>query len=292
MTTNNTNIRTIVRGCYDLQKLRIMMGNRIVAQFKAKLGQEPSTTEEETIDEEGQEMLVDLRKEFKTMMDGVKTVKLATFKATPLISTFTEFCLMQQFMDLEESEKRHFANLGKILLDYPIFTEYLNTIKGIGPAMAGVIVSEIDIGKAKYVSSIWAYAGLDVAQDGNGRSRKKEHLVERAYTNSEGEAATRVGITFNPFLKTKLIGVLGSSFLRSKNDPYSGIYANYKHRLESHPKWADRSKGHRHNAAIRYMVKCFLIDLYSNWKRIEGLPAERPYHEAKLGMKHGHGQSG
>ncbi len=136
---NNTNLRTIVRGAYDIQKLRIMMGNRIVAQFKAKLGQKPSESEDE-IDDEGQDLLKELRADFKTMMDGVKTVKLATFKATQLISTFTEFCLFQQFMDLEESEGRHFRNLGKVLLEYPIFTEYLDTVKGIGPAMAAVIM--------------------------------------------------------------------------------------------------------------------------------------------------------
>src|SRR5690349_19022065 len=104
MSTNNVNLRTIVRGAYDIQKLRIMTGNRIVAQFKAKLGQKPSESEDE-IDEEGQDLLVKLRADFKLMMDGVKTVKLATFKATPLISTSTEFCLLQQYLDLEESEK-------------------------------------------------------------------------------------------------------------------------------------------------------------------------------------------
>jgi len=282
---NNASLRTIVRGAYDIQKLRIQMGNRICAQFKAKLGQKPSE-DEETIDEEGQTILRDLRADFKKMMDGVKTVKLATFKATPLISTYTEFSLLQQYMDLEESELRHFRNLGKILLEYPIFTEYLDTVKGIGPAMAGVILSEIDISKARYVSSLWAYAGLDVANDGNGRSRKKEHLVERDYIDGEGAPAKRVGITFNPFLKTKLIGVLGSSFLRAGDNKYSAIYRDYKHRLESHPKWIERTKGHRHNAAIRYMIKMFLMDLYANWKRIEGLPAMPPYNEAKLEMKH------
>jgi hypothetical protein len=35
-------IKTMVRGAYDIQQLRIQMGNRIVMNFKAKLGQEPS----------------------------------------------------------------------------------------------------------------------------------------------------------------------------------------------------------------------------------------------------------
>lgn len=326
MSNANTSLRTIVRGSYDIQKLRIMMGNRIVAQFKAKLGQKPSESEDE-IDSEGKKLLEQLRDDFRLMMDGVKTVKLATFKATPLISTFTEFCLLQQYLDLEESEDRHFKNLGKILLEYPIFTEYLTHISGIGPAMAGVLISEIDIHKAKYVSSIWAYAGLDVAGDGNGRSRKEVHLVERSYVDKKGDNQTRMGITFNPFLKTKLLGVLGPAFLkaglttikkpevddegnpklvngkqkmvsikdeagnsiydRTKCEKYGLIYVDYRHRLQNHPKWAGRPKAHVHNASIRYVVKMFLCDLYAAWKKIEGLPAEVPYHEAKLGLRHG-----
>ena len=38
-----SSIRMMVRGTYDLQKLRIQMGNRIVGNFKSKLGQQPST---------------------------------------------------------------------------------------------------------------------------------------------------------------------------------------------------------------------------------------------------------
>lgn len=35
---NNNPLRTLVRGAYDIQKLRIQSGNRIVGNFKAKLG--------------------------------------------------------------------------------------------------------------------------------------------------------------------------------------------------------------------------------------------------------------
>lgn len=33
-----SNLKTIVRGAYDIQKNRIQTGNRIVGNFKAKLG--------------------------------------------------------------------------------------------------------------------------------------------------------------------------------------------------------------------------------------------------------------
>jgi hypothetical protein len=55
---------------------------------------------------------------------------------------------------------------------------------------------------------------LDVVGD-KGRSRIKEHLVDQTYIDAEGNEQTKKGISFNPFMKTKLIGVLGSSFVKT-----------------------------------------------------------------------------
>ncbi len=123
--------------------------------------------------------------------------------------------------------------------------------------------------------------------------------MERTYQSKSGEEKTKMSITFNPFLKTKLIGVLGPSFLRSANERYRAIYDNYKHRMEHHAVYGlvrdgikddngrvVASKGHRHNMAIRYMVKQFLLDLYCEWRRIEGLPPTQTYAEAKLKIAH------
>jgi len=264
------------------------MGNRTVAQFKAKLGQAPSHTEEDDLDEEAQTILKDIRVDYRKMMDGVKKITLATFKSTPLLSTFTEFSLVQQYLDLEASEKHHFANLGKILLEYPIYTEFLQKIKGVGPAMAGVIISEINIRVSKYPSSLWQYAGLGVEADGKGTSRRKEHMHPVRYMDKEGNEAERQGIRYNPFLKTKLMGVLASSFLRAGavDNPYREHYDNYKKRVDSHVNWTEESKGHKHRAALRFMIQRFLVDLYNAWRRLENLPVAPEYSEAKLGMIH------
>lgn len=281
-----SNLKTIVRGAYDIQKLRIQMGNRIVGNFKAKLGQEPSKTEN-TIDSDGKLILINLRAHYKKITDGITIFpKLKMFVGDEIISNYTELCLIAQYYDLEKNEKTHFSRLLNVLLDYPIYTGFLLEIKGVGPAMAGVIISEIDITKAKYPSSLWAYAGLDVAENGAGRSRKSEHLREYEYINKEGETKLKKGITFNPFLKTKLIGVLGSSFLRAGDNKYSLIYRGYKNRIENHPAHKDKSKGHRHNMSIRYMIKIFLIDLHMIWREVEGLPVTTPYSEGKLSQTH------
>lgn len=291
-------IRTLVRGGYDLQKLRIQMGNRVVANFKARLGQKPGMPEEE-LDDESLDIIKDIRARYRKMMDSLagKFPKPADFTGDEVISSFTELCVIQSYVETEAAEKANFKRVESALEVFPIYTEFLRDVRGIGPMMAGVIVSEFDIRRAKYPSSLWAYAGLDVAGDGMGRSRKKEHLVDREYQDKDGKTQTRVGITFNPWLKTKLIGVLASSFIKSKS-PWREIYDDYKHRLESHAKWGTHndkvkdgdvrtSKGRRDAMAKRYMVKMFLIELYKRWRAIEGLVVYPPYHEAKLGLKHG-----
>jgi hypothetical protein len=172
----------------------------------------------------------------------------------------------------------------------PIWTQYLSKQKGIGRAMAGVIISELDPAKAERPSDFWAYAGLDVAPDGRGRSKRKEHLIERTYRDAKGKEQTRLSVTYNPFLKTKLIGVLGPSFLRSRS-PWREVYDGYKHRLEHRPDTAEWTPGHRHAAAIRYMVKMFLLNLHLRWRELEGLPVSNSYAEARLGIVHGRAAS-
>ncbi len=278
-------IRAVVRGCYDLQKLRIQTGLRLVATFKVKLGQAPSTPEVE-LDAEAKELLDTIRLAYTRISDYLAEKPRAQFKADGVINTFTEYALAAHYFHLLEVEESQFAYLGKILKDVPVYKNFLAGVLGVGPAMAGVIVSEIDIHKSRYASSIWKYAGLDVAEDGAGRSRRKEHLVKVKYQSKDGEESERDSITFNPFLKTKLVGVLGGSFLRCAKSPYRQIYLDYKHRLENHPAHIEKTKGHRHNMAVRYMIKMFLIDLYKAWRALEGLSVEMPYHEAKLGLKH------
>lgn len=283
-----SDIKIMVRGAYDIQKLRIMMGNRIVANFKAKLGQKPGMSEEE-LEEAEKTILGTLRASYKKITDGVTTLpRQSSFKGDEVISSYTELVLVDQYLSLEQQEDKQFSRLKNVLKDFPIYNEFLADVHGIGPAMAGVILSEINIHAAQYPSSLWKYAGLDVAGDGKGRSRKKEHLVNRDYIDKDGEPATRVGITFNPFLKTKLVGVLGSSFIKQSATkcPYRKIYDDYKHRLENMPAHADKSKGHRHNMAVRYAVKRFLADLYVAWRKLEGLPVATEYSVGKLGIIH------
>jgi hypothetical protein len=164
-------------------------------------------------------------------------------------------------------------------------------------------------------SQFWAIAGLDVgpgiATDPDnklGRSRRKEHLIEREYVDRNGEVKTKMSTTFDPWLQSRMLGVLGGSLLRS-GSPYRKHYDAYRHRIETDPArrkgtLADKKKewkaGNKtesiwhplriHRASQRYMVKQLLADFWRAWRELEGLPTVPTYHEAVLGHKH-HGDA-
>lgn len=384
--SDNNLIRTMVRGIYNLQKLRIQMGNRVTANFKSKLGLDPAGMSEKELAKQEKKVLDQLRASYKRITDGVvaKGVEVSDrlptskrFKGDSLISSYAELVLVNQYMSILRDEERQFYQLNNVLKDIPIYRDYLADVRGVGPAIAAVIISEIDITKAQYPSSLWMLAGLDSVLVGTytddhgkehtvpawkisvyynetnenggmlaegkypvtyktvGRSRRDFCLVKKEYTTKEGGVALRDSITFNPFLKTKLISVLGTSFLRSgtstvdgkkmgaakrlelaKSEGYDGEvgedsdeeiqnflrakghevivepsefaieYYNYKQRLDNDARHKDKTDGHKHNMAIRFMIKRFLVRLYNEWRAIEGLPVAPEYSEAKLGKVH------
>jgi len=223
-----------------------------------------------------------------------------------LLTCYSEFAVCRMHEEMAALEDTAVKPVEILLEDMPVWTEWLKDVKGAGTTLAGAVLAEIDISKANYPSSLWKYSGYDVGGDGLGRSRKAEHLEEVEYTDKDGNRAKRRGITFNPNLKTKLY-VLATSFLKvgEERSPYAKAYRDTRHRLESHAKygiaaqeaWAAAPKdakpdykpsaGHRHNMAMRASIKRFLVDLYTNWRTVEGLPVAPEYSDAKLGMKHG-----
>ncbi len=308
-------LSTSVRSVYQIQKLRIQMGNRIVASFRSKYLEANPAAEVKEGDEKEEtklyeSILGDLKEEYRRITDAIvedytlkhkeaitvegdlttRAKKLLDkdeyYEGTMLITHRAEYALVNSYIRTLHTEELQFKDIGDQLMEFPIYNYFLKAVRGCGPAMAGVIVAYFDIHKAHYPSNMIAYCGIDVAMDGRVRGRYAEHLVEREYIDKNGKPQVRQSITFEPFLKTKMLGVLGSSFLRS-GSPYRNAYDGYKHRIESRPVPEDQeplSKLHIHRMAIRYMIKIFLIDLYKKWRELEGLPVAPSYEEAKLGM--------
>jgi hypothetical protein len=112
---------------------------------------------------------------------------------------------------LEGLEKEAEKEIKSLLKGIPIWESWLKDQKGIGPRLGGVLISEFDIHRAPHMSSFWKYAGLAVT-DG------------KADRMTRGKKAD-----YNPWLKAKLIKVMGDSFIKS-NSPYKTFYDNYKNR--------------------------------------------------------------
>lgn len=312
--SKHAQLRAMVRGAYDLQRLRVQTGLRLCAAFRVKLGQTAKLTEEE-LEKEAQDILTLLRASFVRLTDGVaRNRTLPTregFSGDELISEYTELVLVSHYLQLDQAEKQQFRNLSPVLEDFPIYSKFLSNITGIGPAMAGVIISEIPIANITYVSSLWRYAGLDVGpmlpNGRSGRTRQRPHMIQRQYINSDGKEDWHNSITYNPMLKSKLMGVLGPSFLKTGSDFrrfYDMKKAEYSARgpdwinpqtKEKDPSWSDGKTGPNkarcHQAAMRFMVKEFLRQLYEAWRPLEGFPVTADYRTAKLGLvrEHHHG---
>lgn len=221
--------------------------------------------------------------------------------------------MASQATGLQKLEKESLKEIKGLLKVFPIYA-WLEDQRGVGPTMAGVLITEIDITRCETPSALWAYAGLSVNTE-----------TGKAVRRQKGQKAN-----WNPFLKTKMVGVLADLFLKL-NSPWRKFYDDYRHRKDNQilpvcmacegsgkvkgestendkkantktePKkvkcyncggtggpapWGHSAK-HRQRAAQRYMVKMFLLELWKVWRELEGLPVVAPYSEAKLGIKHG-----
>lgn len=274
-------IRPIVRGLEDMAKVRIATGNRLVSTWMHQRGiaNNQATTDEDRLklQKERDKMLDRLRLEYTRVTDGIvgnlsetngakmssESLIIATlpkpkdFKPTDIISTYAELMLIDMYVKLINDEQMGLSNLGKALDDVAIYNRWLKFIKGIGPKMAGVLLSEIDLSAPnRKPGSIITYAGIDtvfygwykgddgkkvelsedeitawcndhpgetnmvwngksVTFDIKGRDRTKVSMRDVEYTDRYGDQQVRKSLGFNPWLKTKLLGVLIPSFLKS-----------------------------------------------------------------------------
>lgn len=225
-------LKTLCRSMYDLQQVRIQMGNRLVREGK----------EEETITDEAMEVL------------------------------------KNHASEVERVEKEFTKSIKKELKLYPIWSKYLEDVRGCGPVMAGVVISEIqDIARFSTISKLWSYFGYGLKDNEVQKKRKGE----KANWNSYG--------------KSKL-HVLAECFLRSGNKEYRKLYDDYRHRIKtrkcnSHIGEKGRDEygctdGHRHAMTMRYVIKMFLKNLFLKWYELEGITPRLSYQEEYLGHTH------
>lgn len=358
-------IRTLVSGIYDLQKLRISMGNRLVQLFYRQHGVIPSMSPENA-DKEDKKVIDKLKAEYKRISDGValnnKTVK-STIKELSncknrednieFITNTTEYSMVQSYMDMLNAEESSVKALDAIVKTHPMWDAFFKNVKGCGTLMSAVCIAYFDPYKANHVSSFFRYAGLDVVQnvDESGRplfiavddkdkklvyAEFSEENIEPVYkytdtnevytgevvmsthgrrkgdvemmpyfvVNEKGEKVMALdengkpklkrGITYNPKLKTKLMGVLAGCLLKAglrkgeAETEWAQIYVNQRQRLDNSAFHSGKSSAQKNQMAQRYMIKEFIRQMWRTWRELEGLEVDEPYEVAVLGHRPHH----
>lgn len=181
---------------------------------------------------------------------------------------------------LKKLEGQIKTKILKELKNYPIWTEWLVNVKGVGPVLAGGLLTYIeDVNRFATISKLWTYAGLGL-RDGK--------VVKKA----KGEK-----INYNPRFKV-LMWKCGESFVKTKGG-YRELYEQHRQKYED--KWLtpeicgsvgckNKGKcldGHKYAAAKRKVEKIFLAHVFQKWHELEGstMPTN-PYIIGREGHEH------
>lgn len=212
--------------------------------------------------------------------------------------------------EMAYATKEYEEHLEKLIKDdvrkHPMWTNFFKNVKGCGEMMAAVCLSEFDIEKATTVSKMWAFAGISpgVTRGRKWNKDKTEIILSDELVPQDRKTPDYL-CPYNQWLRSKLIGVLAGCMIKSQS-PYALKFYYPIHtpkerwpelgmgRLDQEENiyaktgkpWKEESDGHRSNAAKRYMIKMFLLDLYVAWRTLEGLPVREPYQVEYLGHTH------
>ena len=137
-------------------------------------------------------------------------------------------------LGLDRVEHTAEKELKRHLKGYPVYEKWLKQQPGIGTKISGVIIAAVNIERCETVSQLWAYCGLSVVE-GHSQRRVK------------GQKAN-----YNPWLKSKLIKVMGDNLIRyskldeggtyvrsttkkpiDRTESWRRYYDDYKHRKQS-----------------------------------------------------------
>lgn len=289
---NKEHIRSLIETFYDLQKLRIATGNRM---YQTTLKHLIDNGNDVDGDKATSDLLKMSVKEYNDITDDIECEGITT--KSYLARNSDKYTIIKDPMVYREvgvyrnllSEENKVQSLIKREVEkHHMWDSFFKDVTGCGHIMAGVLISYIDISKARYPSSLWKYCGLDVVVDenGKGKGRNMSMLESVQYTvPSTGEVKTKMSITYNPFLKTKILGVLVSGFLKKPGCKYDAVYRDYRARLKNRE---ELTLAHQNRMAIRYTAKIFLRDMWYVWRVNEGLPTGEPYEVAFLGKQPHH----
>lgn len=318
-------VRTLCSFYYDLQSERIRTGNRIVASLRPDLVHDMecrlsgSAADTDTDDRKAAELLKACLEDYHLLHDqyaeSIKTrasLQKTIDRLGPelgAIKSSVDMALVQVYDHMCSMESDVLKELEHVVRGHPMYDAFFSRIPGCGTLVSAICLSYIDVHKCRHASALWRYTGLDTVlnpETGEMEGRCRKHRVEQEYVDRDGNVATRMGLGYNPTLKTKVCEILVSGVLKAyggkvarvkklnesdggnrplpQPDGYAKVYYDYKNRLDNRLKTKDYTAAHKHRMAARYMAKIFLQDLWNQWRVIEGYPPDPSYAVAKLGF--------
>ena len=209
---------------------------------------------------------------------------------TPILREFV-------YNKLHSIEKKAERLIKEELKEYSIWTEWLEGVSGIGPVLAGGLISWIeDPAKFATISKLWKYSGYHVVIDDDGVAHAPKK-VRGQKVNWNPRLRTLCWKAGESFVKTgKGYRALYEQFRRFYETKYQAKYINKdgkelteeqidgwdtakrkKEGIELIDKKNMRTKLHRYNMAKRKTVKIFLAHLLTKWCQLEGVPLRDPY---------------
>ena len=221
--------------------------------------------------------MVDGREQLLKTVNGINNRMLAMKRGTDELDKVTVELLNEQLniaiSHMGKADRRIDKYVKK--MENPMAQAALK-IKGLGAMTIAYMLVYVDVHKARYASSVWAYCGYDKAS----RDRYKKG-VEGGGSKKMRAALYRMA---DSMIKTRAV--------------YRDVYDNEKAKLEASEKmvisrntqgkevnvmWKETKPCHRHGAAIRKMIKHFLADWWYVYRTLEGLTTEPLYVQEKMG---------
>jgi len=215
---------------------------------------------------------------------------------------------------LKELEKQIKEYIKVQIQDLKIVKDYLKGIRGMGPILAGGLLSYFDPHKADHASSFWKYAGLAPEKGEAVMRHRKEKLpynpraqvlcwkIADSFVKHRTPFYRDIYDQVKPIEETKLNHPFtrvkdeeaskekGKPVFKIVNDPkkcplfpeHCSAYKKMVAKAErQHKRPPSLSKvpcaKHVDYRARRKMVKRFLADFWVVWRRFEGLPVSKPY---------------
>ena len=222
-----------------------------------------------------------------------------------IINSQIEMDLVDTFIDIHNMELKAENKLAGLLSSFPMWTDCLSQVSGVGPVIGATLIAKIDIFKTNSPGSLIRFFGLTVEDDGKGTSKRREHNVPMEFINSKGELAYKWGTGYDPQKQSFAISKIGDSFKkRGSANPYGIAYRQKKKQYALAERFGIKdakskggllrdkegrhvpNKGHIDKAAIRWMCKIFLIDLWLFWAAFEGVPIKASYYARYINPLH------